>query len=515
MEDEERRDVGDREREREKQSQRSQMGRAFKYVILGGGVAAGYAALEFVRRRGDATAGELCIISEEAVAPYERPALSKGYLLPEGGARLPAFHTCVGANDQLLTEDWYNEHGIELMLQTKVVSADVRGKTLLTSSGEVISYTTLIVATGARVLKLEEYGGNGSDAENVCYLRNIVDADKLVRAMRSCPGGNAIVIGGGYIGMECAAALVANKIKVTIVFPGKHCMGRLFTQKIAEFYENYYTSKGVTFIKRTAVSSLEISSGKVTTAILIDGRCLPADMVVVGIGARANTALFEGQLAMDKGGIRVNGQMLASDASVYAVGDVATFPVKLFGGEARRFEHVDCARRTARHAVAAALEPSGATGDIDYLPFFYSRVFALSWRFYGDNAGEAVHFGDLGFSAASSSPKFGAFWVNKGRVAGAFLEGGSPEEYEAIAHTVRRGAAVPDVAQLAREGLAFVLREGKSGAARPRSGERGGGGGDKPSYAWHATLGVAAAVTIAALAYWYARKAPCLVKRGF
>ncbi|TKW41155.1 hypothetical protein SEVIR_1G295300v4 [Setaria viridis] len=494
------------------------MGRAFTYVILGGGVAAGYAALEFVRRRGDAALGELCIISEEAVAPYERPALSKGYLLPEGGARLPAFHTCVGANDQLLTAEWYREHGIELILGTKVISADVRRKTLVTSIEETINYKTLIVATGARASKLEEFGVSGSDAENVCYLRNIVDADKLVRVMRSSPGGNAIVIGGGYIGMECAAALVANKIKVTIVFPGKYCMDRLFTQKIAEFYENYYTSKGVTFIKGTAVSSLEVSSGMVTTAILRDGRPLPADMVVVGIGARANTALFEGQLTLEKGGIKVNGQMQTSDASVYAVGDVAAFPVKLFGGDARRLEHVDCARRTARHAVAAVLDPTGAAGDIDYLPFFYSRVFALSWRFYGDNAGEAVHFGDLGFSSASSTPKFGAFWVSSGRIAGAFLEGGSPEEYEAIAHAVRRGAAVPDVAQLAREGLAFVVREGQSGAARPRpSGPSGRGfdGGDKPGYAWHATVGVAAAVSIAALAFWYARKAPCVVKRGF
>ena len=98
---------------------------------------------------------------------------------------------------------------------------------------------------------------------------------------------------------------------------------------------------------------------------------------------------------MEKGGIKVSGQMRTSDASVYAGGDVAAFPVKLLGGEVRRLEHVDCARRTARHAVAAALDPSGATGDIDYLPFFYSRVFALSWKFYGDNTGKAVHFGDL------------------------------------------------------------------------------------------------------------------------
>ncbi|TVU28181.1 hypothetical protein EJB05_19690 [Eragrostis curvula] len=423
-----------------------------------------------------------------------------------GGARLPAFHTCVGANDELLTAEWYKEHGIELILGTRVASADVRRQTLLTSSGETISYKTLIIATGARAMKLEEFRVSGSDAENVCYLRDIKDADKLISIMKSCPDGNAVVIGGGYIGMECTAALVANNIKVTMVFPEKHCMARLFTPKIAEFYENYYMSKGVTFIKGTAVSSLEVSSGKVTTAILRDGRRLPADMVVVGIGARARTELFEGQLVMERGGIKVNGQMQTSDASVYAVGDVAAFPVKLFGGDVRRLEHVDCARRTARHAVAAALNPAAA-GDIDYLPFFYSRVFALSWRFYGDNAGEAVHFGDF----SSSPPKFGAFWVSAGRVAGAFLEGGSPEEYEAIADAVRRGAAVPDVAELARQGLAFVVREGRSGASRGggRCCSRGGGG-DTPSHAWHTTVGVAAAVSIAVLAYWYGWKAPYL-----
>lgn len=94
------------------------MGRAFVYVILGGGVAAGYAALEFARR-GGYSRGELCIISEEAVAPYERPALSKGYLLPEGAARLPGFHTCVGANDELLTPNGTKNKALNLFLEQK------------------------------------------------------------------------------------------------------------------------------------------------------------------------------------------------------------------------------------------------------------------------------------------------------------------------------------------------------------------------------------------------------------
>nr|ALR81983.1 monodehydroascorbate reductase [Eleusine coracana] len=474
------------------------MGRAFVYVILGGGVAAGYVALEFARR-GGYSRGELCIISEEAVAPYERPALSKGYLLPEGAARLPGFHTCVGANDELLTPKWYKEQGIELILGTKVISADVRRKALVTAVGETISYKTLIIATGARALKLEEFGIQGSDAENICYLRNIHDADKLVNAMKSCSGGNAVVIGGGYIGMECAAALVTNKIRVTMVFPEKHCMARLFTPRIAEYYENYYTSKGVTFVKGTVLTSFEKdATGKVTAVILKDGKRLPADMVVVGIGIRANTSLFEGQLvvSMVNDGIKVNGQMQTSESSVYAVGDVAAFPIKLFDGDVRRLEHVDSARRTARHAVSAILEPA-KTRDINYLPFFYSRVFTLSWQFYGDNVGEVVHFGEF----TNSSPRFGAYWVNKGRITGAFLEGGSREEYEAISVAVGRKTKVTDMAELGKQGLAFAVQE-----SQKQMSDSGLAIGERPTYVWHATAAVVAAVSIAAVGYWYGRK---------
>eukprot|EP00262_Sarcandra_glabra_P017974 TRINITY_DN631_c0_g1_i1.p1 TRINITY_DN631_c0_g1~~TRINITY_DN631_c0_g1_i1.p1 ORF type:complete len:476 (+),score=77.73 TRINITY_DN631_c0_g1_i1:61-1488(+) len=471
------------------------MGRAFLYVILGGGVAAGYAALEFSKR--GISHGELCIISEESVVAYERPALSKGFLLPEAPAQLPSFHTCVGTNEERLTPKWYREHGIEVVLGTRVKSADVRRKTLLTATGETISYKILIVATGARALKLEEFGVNGSDTENVCYLRNLADATRLVHVMQSSVGGNAIVIGGGYIGMECAASLAINKMNVTVVFPEAHCMARLFTPKIADYYEDYYKSKGVKFIKGTVLSSFENNSeGKVTAVILRDGTRLPTDMVVVGIGIQANTSLFEGQLNLEKGGIKVNGRLQASDASVYAVGDVAAFPVKLFG-DIRRLEHVDSARQSARHAVAAIMAP-GKTGDFDYLPFFYSRVFALSWQFYGDNVGEVVHYGDF------HGGVIGAYWVNKGQIVGAFLEGGSREEYEAIAKVTRLKPVVEDMDELERQGLAFALSA--SLQPPPVNVSNVDLVMERPMYAWHATAGVIAAVSIAGFAYWYGRR---------
>lgn len=220
--------------------------------------------------------------------------------------------------------------------------------------------------------------------------------------------------------------------------------------------------------------------------ILTDGTRLPADMVVVGIGIRPNTDLFEDQLKLEKGGIKVNGRMQSSDPSVYAVGDVAAFPVKLFGNEIRRLEHVDAARKTAKHAVAAIM--ARTAGDLDYLPFIYSKAFALSWQFYGDNVGEVVHYGDF------SSGKFGAYWINKGVVVGAFLEGGNKDDHEAIAKVVRFKTAANDMAELQRAGLEFALRLGQQPMKR---------------YLRYATagvgIGVVVALSILYFACWFGR----------
>lgn len=277
-------------------------------------------------------------------------------------------------------------------------------------------------------------------------------------------------------------------------------MPRLFTTKIADYYEEYYKAKGVKFIKGTVLTSFEFdSNGKVTAVNLRDGTCVPADLVVVGIGIRPHTSLFEGQLSIEKGGIKVDAKMQTSNSSVYAVGDVAAFPVKLFG-DLRRLEHVDSARKTARHAVAAIMEPA-KTHDFDYLPFFYSRVFGLSWQFYGDNAGEVVHFGDY------SGKSFGAYWVKEGHLVGSFLEGGTKEEYEALATTTRLMPPVEDLGDLEIRGLSFSLEiSQKPLSLKPVDVGSSVSVELKPLDAWHATAGVVLAASIAAFAYWYGRR---------
>ncbi|ONK77607.1 uncharacterized protein A4U43_C02F8490 [Asparagus officinalis] len=355
----------------------------FKHVILGGGVAAGYAAREFVKL--GLEAGELAIISKEAVAPYERPALSKAYLSPQGAARLPGFHTCVGSGGERLLPEWYAEKGIELILSTEIVKADLASKTLTSAAGSVFTFDNLIIATGSTVIKLTDFGVQGANANNIFYLREIDDADKLVAAIQQKKNGKAV----------------------------------------------------------TAVK-------------LKDGRVLDADIVVVGVGGRPLTTLFKGQVEEEKGGIKTDGFFKTSVSGVYAVGDVATFPLKLYN-ELRRVEHVDHARKSAEQAVKAikASEEEGKQiEEYDYLPYFYSRAFDLSWQFYGDNVGDTVLFGDN--DPASAKPKFGSYWIKDGRLVGVFLEAGTPEENKAIAKIARLQPAVEDLEQLKNEGLAFA-----------------------------------------------------------
>ncbi|KAL0921081.1 hypothetical protein M5K25_008113 [Dendrobium thyrsiflorum] len=432
------------------------IGKHFKYLILGGGVAAGYAAREFARL--GVKLGELAIISKEAVAPYERPTLSKAYLFPQGAARLPGFHVCVGSGGERLLPEWYSEKGIELILRTEIAKAELTSRALTSVAGATFTYDNLIIATGSVVTRLTDIGVQGADCNNIFYLREIDDAYKLVSAIQARKNAKSVILGGGYIGLELGAALQINDLDVTMVYPEPWCMPRLFSPEIAAFYEGYYAIKGIKIIKgTTAVGFDSDANGNVTKVKLKDGRVLDADIVVVGVGARPHTTLLKGQVAEEKGGVKTDSFFKTSVPSVYAVGDVATFPLKLYK-ELRRVEHVDHSRKSAEQAVKAikASEAGQTVEEYDYLPYFYSRAYDLSWQFYGDNVGDTVLFGDN--NPLSAKPKFGSYWIKDGKVVGAFLESGSPEENKAIAKIARLQPPAPDLEQLKNEGLSFASK---------------------------------------------------------
>lgn len=429
---------------------------SFKYVIVGGGVAAGYAAREFAKQ--GVKPGELAIISKEAVAPYERPALSKAYLFPESPARLPGFHVCVGSGGERLLPEWYAEKGISLILSTEIIKADLASKTLVSAAGETFKYQTLIIATGSTVIRLTDFGVQGADAKNIFYLREIDDADKLIQAIQAKKNGKVVIVGGGYIGLELSAVMSLNNLDVMMVYPEPWCMPRLFTAGIAAFYEGFYANKGIKIIKGTvAVGFNSDANGEVKEVKLKDGRVLEADIVVVGVGGRPLTVLFKGQVEEEKGGIKTDAFFKTSVPDVYAVGDVATFPMKLYN-DVRRVEHVDHSRKSAEQAVKAiyAAEEGKPIEEYDYLPYFYSRAFNLAWQFYGDNVGETVIFGNN--DPKSENAKFGTYWIKDGKIVGAFLENGTPEENKAIAKVAKVQPPAESLELLAKEGLTFACK---------------------------------------------------------
>ncbi|GKV23165.1 hypothetical protein SLEP1_g32930 [Rubroshorea leprosula] len=398
-----------------------------EYVIVGGGNAAGYAARSFVEH--GMADGRLCIVTKEPHAPYERPALTKAYLFPldKKPARLPGFHTCVGSGGERQTPDWYKEKGIEMIYEDPVTSIDIEKQTLTTNSGKLLKYGSLIVATGCTTSRFpEKIGGN---LPGVHYIRDIADADSLISSLEKAK--KVVVIGGGYIGMEVAAAAVGWKLDTTIIFPENHLLQRLFTPSLARRYEELYKENGVKFLTGVSIKNLEAGpDGHVAALKLEDGSTIEADTVVVGIGAKPAVSPFEHVgLNTTVGGIQVDGLFRTNIPGIFAIGDVAAFPLKIYDRIAR-VEHVDHARRSAQHCVKALL--SAQTHTYDYLPYFYSRVFEYEgsprkvwWQFFGDNVGETVEIGNF-------DPKIATFWIDSGKLKGVLLESGSAEEFQLL-----------------------------------------------------------------------------------
>jgi monodehydroascorbate reductase (NADH) len=431
----------------------------FKYVHLGGGQSGGYVAAEFVKN--GLKPGELAIITAEKAVSYERPTLSKGFLKPDSPPRLPGFHSCVGGGGDKQEPAWYKEKGIEYLLNTKATGVDVKAKKIKLESGDTITYDKLIMATGCINTTLDQFGAKNAHLKGINYLRNVEDAEGLVEDFKAAKKSTdeAVVVGGGYIGMECTAGLVLNGFRVTMVFPEKHLMQRFFTPEIAGFYENYYKNKGVTFVREDVVTGFEgDSSGRVDAALTKAGKKLPASLVLVGVGAKPAVELVKDQLDTlndAPGGIKVNSQLQTSNPDVYAVGDIAAFPLTLYGGKLNRQEHVTHARQSGSHAVKAIF---GNKEEYEYLPYFYSREFDLSWCFYGVNEGDPVIFGDL------QNGKFGAYWVKDGQVVGAFAESASGEQQQAIRQVALRKPKAPSMEELEQQGFDFALKQAKAPA---------------------------------------------------
>lgn len=274
-------------------------------VIAGAGQAAASGAAKL---RAMGCTDPITIIGQEPVAPYQRPPLSKAYLLGDM------------ALDRLLLRknDWWADHDITLRLGEKVLHIDRRARQV-TTTRDRIEYETLILALGAEPLRLPD--SMGGALAGVHYIRNLADIDHLAPALR--PDRNLVVIGGGYIGLEAAAVARKLGLNVTLVEAAPRILSRVAAARTADLIRDLHHAHGVKLIEGVAIMKL-IGTDRVRGVALSDGRQIAADLVICGIGARPETALAKtAGLAVDNG-IVADMFGRTDDPRIWAAGDCAS-----------------------------------------------------------------------------------------------------------------------------------------------------------------------------------------------
>jgi 3-phenylpropionate/trans-cinnamate dioxygenase ferredoxin reductase component len=376
-----------------------------KFVILGGGMVAGYAAKEFASR--GLKSGELTILSVDGVVPYERPPLSKGFLAgkdDEAGIRINP-------------EEFYGQHGIELCLGDEVTALDAQNRTVRLRSGANIGFEKLVIATGASPKTLDV---PGADLPGVFYLRSMHDS-KQIRD-RAANAKRAVVVGSGFIGMEVASVLAQKNLETTMILRDDRVWKNFFTPAMSRMFEQYFSARGVRFVKQSEVKEAR-GGGELAAVALADGTELSCDLLVAGIGVRpATDVAAKSGLEVDNG-VVVNEYLESSTPWILAAGDVANYHDLLFN-KRRRVEHWDNAVSQGQHCAHVL---TGERAPFVHVPYFFSDVFDLSYEFWGDTAGasEVVERGDL------NSTSFSVWWLKQGHLTAAFTMNRPDKEREA------------------------------------------------------------------------------------
>jgi len=373
-----------------------------RFVIVGGGMVAGYAAKQLVEL--GLKPGELAILSADNSIPYERPPLSKGFLAGKDTEE----------SIRINPDEFYREHGIEMKLSCEVSAVDAERKRLILKSGDEVGFHKLIVATGARPRTLDI---RGAKFQNLYYLRSLDDSKAIRHAAEK--GKRAVVIGGGFIGMEVAAVLAQKGSEVTMVLNDDRIWKRLFSPEMSTFFEAYYEARGVRFVKSAKVTDLR-GDGAVSLAVLADGQAIACEMVIAGIGVQPATETFANSGLDVADGVMVNEYLEASQPDIFAAGDVANYQDVLFG-KRRRVEHWDNAVSQGRYCARALL---GERTPFKHVPYFFSDIFDLSYEYWGDSSGaeQIIHRGDF------SAKTFSVWWLRQKKVVAAFTMNRPDEE---------------------------------------------------------------------------------------
>ncbi|WP_424928603.1 NAD(P)/FAD-dependent oxidoreductase [Amaricoccus tamworthensis] len=312
--------------------------------------------------------GPITLIGDEPSLPYQRPPLSKAYL--KGEMQLERLY--------LRPATFYADQNIEVLTGVRVVSIDRAAKEVVLEDGRRIGHDLLALTTGTTPRRLP--GDIGGDLDDVHVMRSLAHADALAEGLARGHGA-ALIVGGGYIGLEAAAVLREKALKVTVLEAAPRILARVASAETADFFRDLHRNNGVDIREGVMLSRLVGENGRVTGGELSDGTVIPADVALVGIGVVPNDGLArDAGLELDNG-IVVDGAGRTSDPSIFAAGDCTNFPYR---GVRIRLESVPNAIDQAE-AVAAAM----LGGDVDYVakPWFWSDQYNIKLQIAGLNAG--------------------------------------------------------------------------------------------------------------------------------
>lgn len=335
-----------------------------RLVIVGAGQAA-FALAAKLRALKDER--PITIIGSEDAHPYQRPPLSKKYLLGEMSFDRLMFRPV----------EWYAENNVDIRLSTWVEEIDRAAKSLRMQDGSTLSYDRLVLATGASPRLLP--ASIGGDLEGVLTVRDKRDADRLMEEMK--PGRRLLVIGGGYIGLEAAAVARKLGLDVTLIEMADRILQRVAAKETADIMRGIHQAHGVAIREKTGLVRLVGMDGRVAAAELSDGSTLDVDFVIVGIGVTPNDRLAR-ESGLDVGnGILVDEYTRSSDKDIHAVGDCALLPWR---GQHVRIESV---QNAVDQAEAAAHVLAGTEIAYDARPWFWSDQYEVKLQIAGFNLG--------------------------------------------------------------------------------------------------------------------------------
>ncbi len=343
----------------------------YDYVIVGGGLA-GASAIQGIRELDPS--GKILLVSEETYLPYDRPPLSKKLWFGKQKVEDIFLHD----------RSFYDTHAVILALDTRVMRLNPDAKTLTTRDGETYGYGNLLLATGCKPRRLEIPGGS---LEGICYFRNLEDF--LHVHGKATEGKSAVVVGGGFIGSELAAALNICKLDVTMIFPSERLCDRVFPDYLARAVQQRFQEKGV----RILASDKPVSFGKDGEKFVTHtekGKAVASDILIVGVGVAPDVELARSGGLEVGNGIVVNEFLETTEAGIYAAGDNTFFPYRALG-MSTRIEHWDHALNQGK---CAGRNMAGAHEPFTYQPYFFSDLFEFGYEATGEVDSRLETFAD-------------------------------------------------------------------------------------------------------------------------